>query len=80
MPLHAEAVERLEAWLDTAAIRDDGTGPLFRAAATARGGGHDGFRARQPSRRSIQLVIRKYARRLGLDPAVTMITTDPAPC
>lgn len=72
VPLHPEAMERLEAWLDTAAIRDDGTGPLFRAAATARGGGHDGFRGRQLSRRSIQLIIRKYARRLGLDPAVTV--------
>ncbi len=72
VPLHPEATERLEAWLATAAIRDEIAGPLFRAAATARGGGHDGFRGRQLSRRSIQLIIRKYARRLGLDPAMTV--------
>ncbi|MFH1109169.1 MAG: tyrosine-type recombinase/integrase, partial [Planctomycetota bacterium] len=42
-PLHPEAVERIEAWLDTAGIRDDADGPLFRAAKTARGRGHDGF-------------------------------------
>ncbi len=47
VPLHPEAMERLEAWLDTAAICHDGTGPLFRAAATARVGGHDDFQGRQ---------------------------------
>src|SRR5207248_6019939 len=31
IPLHPEARERLEEWLDTTAIRDDADGPLFRA-------------------------------------------------
>ncbi len=30
VPLHPEAAERLEAWLDIAGIRDDLRGPLFR--------------------------------------------------
>ena len=71
-PLHAEAVERIEAWLDSAAIRDDATGPLFRASRSARGSGRDGFRTRPLTRRAIQLLVKRYARELRLDPAVTV--------
>lgn len=47
VPLHLEAVERVVAWLATAAIADDRPGPLFRAAKSLRGAGRDGFR-REP--------------------------------
>ncbi|MGO8748252.1 MAG: tyrosine-type recombinase/integrase [Thermoguttaceae bacterium] len=71
-PLHAEAVERIEAWLDMAGIREEIDGPLFRATTTARGRGRDGFRNTALTRRAIQLLIRKYVRDLRLDPAVTV--------
>ena len=71
-PLHVEAVERLETWLGVGGIRDDVAGPLFRATRSARGRGHDGFTRRSISRRSIQLLIKKYCRRIGLDPAVSV--------
>ena len=71
VPLHPEAVERIEAWLDTAAIRDDAGGPLFRAVKHVDAG-RDGFRSASLTRRAIQLLIEQYVRRLGLDPAVTV--------
>ncbi len=71
-PLHPEAIDRIESWLDTAGIRDDGDGPLFRAAKTARGRGHDGFRPTSLSRRAVQLLVKRYVRHLHLDPAVTV--------
>jgi integrase/recombinase XerD len=71
-PLHAEAVERIEARLDAAAIRDDLDGPLFRVVKSARGRGRDGFRAGPLTRRAIQLLMKRYVRELRLDPAVTV--------
>jgi len=71
-PLHAEAVERIEAWLDAARIREDTDGPLFRATKSARGRGRDGFQAQPLTRRAIQLLIKRYVRELRLDPAVTV--------
>lgn len=72
VPLHPEGVERLEAWLDVAGTRNDGAGPLFRAALTARGEGREGFRATPLTRRAVQFLVKRYARRIGLDPAVTV--------
>jgi len=72
VPIHAEAVERLEDWLDTAGIRDDVNGPLFRATLTARGKGRDGFRSTRLSKRAIQSLVKQYARATALDPAVTV--------
>ena len=72
VPLHPEATERLEAWLDLASIREDAEGPLFRAALTARAQGRDGFRATPLTRRAIQYLVERYAQSLGLDPAVTV--------
>src|SRR5438128_2614688 len=46
VPLHPEAVERIEAWLDCAGIRDDASAALFRPTRTARGRGRDGFQPR----------------------------------
>jgi integrase/recombinase XerD len=71
MPLHPEAVERLEAWL---AIIGDGEpdGPLFRPLKTARGRGKDGFLPSTLTRRGLQYFVGRCVRRLGLDPNVTV--------
>jgi integrase/recombinase XerD len=72
VPLHPEAFERIEVWLDSVGIRTDDNGPLFRATRTARGCGYDGFRATPITRRAVQSLVKRYARVLGLDPAVTV--------
>ena len=72
VPLNLEAVERLVDWLGVAAITDDRPGPLFRPACSPRADGRDGFRSSHLTTRSVQLLVQKYARRLGLDPAVTV--------
>jgi integrase/recombinase XerD len=72
VPLHPEAFERLEVWLDMASIRHDLPGPLFRPAKTARGNGHDGFAARALSRRAVQFLIKGYVAALQLDPNVSV--------
>jgi integrase/recombinase XerD len=72
VPLHPEAVERLEEWIDTAAVRDEAESPLFRAALTARAYGQDGFRGTPLTRRAVQYLVKRYAAAVGLDPAVTV--------
>jgi integrase/recombinase XerD len=72
VPLHPEAVERLEEWLNVSADRDDRAGPLFRPAKAARGGGRHGFAARPMTRRAVQMLVESYVRRLGLDPNVSV--------
>jgi integrase/recombinase XerD len=72
VPIHAEAVERLEDWLSISAIRGDANGPLFRGTITARGKGSDGFNATPLSKRAIQALVKNHARMAGLDSAVTV--------
>jgi integrase/recombinase XerD len=72
VPLHMEAVERLAAWLTVAGIADDRAGSFFRAAKSPRGAGRDGFCREPMTTRSIQQLVRRYASRLRLDPAVTV--------
>ncbi len=72
VPLHPEAFERLDAWLDLAGIREESDGPLFRPPRSARGRGFDGFRRRSLGRRAVQHLVGRYVRRLGLDSAVTV--------
>ncbi len=72
VPLHPEAAERLEAWLDAADIRHDLAGPLFRPAQAARGQGKAGFAPRPMTRRAVQKLVEGYVRRLKLDPNVTV--------
>jgi len=71
VPLHPEAFERLDAWLDTAALRDV-SGPLFRPGRAARGFGRHGFRDEPLTRRAVQLLVERYVARLKLDPNVTV--------
>ena len=72
VPLHVEAVERLNLWLQTAEIVGDRQGSLFRPAATPRGKGVDGFIRRHMTTRAVENLVRKYAAQIGLDPAVTV--------
>lgn len=72
VPLHKEAEERLEAWLDAAGIRHELPGPLFRPVKTARGNGTQGFAPRPMTRRAVQKLVEGYIRRLKLDPNVTV--------
>ncbi len=72
VPLHAEAVERVEAWLDAAGIRDDLGGAMFRPMRTARSEGRDGFAARPMTRRAVQFLVKRYVAALPLDPNVSV--------
>jgi integrase/recombinase XerD len=72
VPLHPEAFEKIELWLETAKIRLEADAPLFRPTATARGRGFDGFLPRLLTRRSVQFLVDRYVRSVGLDPAVTV--------
>ena len=71
MPLHPEAVERLEDWLAVIGA-DESSEPLFRPLKTARGHGKDGFLPSPLTRRGVQYLVERYVRKLGLDPNVTV--------
>ncbi len=72
VPMHPEAFERLDRWIEVAGIRDDTNGAIFRPPQTARGRGFDGFRTKGLSRRAVQHLVARYVLRLGLDPHVTV--------
>jgi integrase/recombinase XerD len=72
VPVHPEAAERLQHWLDVAGICAQTHGALFRPATNSRDQGKGGFVARPLTRRAIQSLIKDYARRLRLDPHVTV--------
>jgi integrase/recombinase XerD len=72
VPLHLEAAERLEAWLDAAGIRDDLSRALFRPSIGAWGRGRQGFAPRPMTTRAVQKLVEAYVRQLGLDPNVTV--------
>ena len=71
VPLHSEAVERVELWLDTAGIRE-ARGALFRPCRSARGVGAMGFADHPLTRRAVQLLVQRYVARQKLDPNVTV--------
>jgi len=71
MPLHPEAVERLEEWF-AALGPTDPSEPMFRPLKSARGQGGDGFLPSPLTRRGIQYLVQRYVRKLGLDPNVTV--------
>jgi integrase/recombinase XerD len=72
VPLHPEAIERLEAWIEVAGIRVDLAGPLFRPMTVSRGNGNTGFGDTPLTRRAVQKLVKGYARKLSLDPHVTV--------
>jgi len=71
VPLHPEAAERLETWIEVQANCEEGA-PLFRPVKTPRGKGEDGFLSTPLTRRGIQYLVDRYVRKLGLDPNVTV--------
>jgi integrase/recombinase XerD len=71
VPLHPEAFERIEVWLDAAELRGS-SGALFRPCRSARGHGKHGFLDWPLSRRAVQLLVERYVARLQLDPNVTV--------
>jgi len=72
VPLHLEAGERLEAWLDIAGIREDRAKPLFRPATAAWGKTHTRFSPKPMTRRAVQKLVESYVKQMGLDPNVTV--------
>ncbi len=72
VPLHVEAVERLNLWIELSDVNEDRKAPLFRPVATPRGHGFDGFTRRPLTTRAIEKLVRKYVTELGLDPAITV--------
>lgn len=72
VPLHAEAVERLEAWLTVAGIVGESQTAMFRPPITSRRSGRDGFATRFLTRRAVQSLMKNYVVRLGLDSHVTV--------
>jgi integrase/recombinase XerD len=71
VPLHPEAFERLDAWLEAAGLRES-RGALFRPVRAARGHGRHGFRGEPLTRRAVQLLVERHVNRLKLDPNVTV--------
>lgn len=71
MPMHPEAVERLEEWLGVIGP-SEASEPLFRPLKTARGKGTDGFLPSPLTRRGLQYMVGRYVLRLRLDPNVTV--------
>ena len=67
-----EAVERFCRWLDVAGIRDDLDGPLFRPPLSPRGKGRDGFKRKHLTTRAMQLMVKKYVTKTGINPHVTV--------
>lgn len=72
VPVHLEAAERLEAWLDIAGIRGEFGQPLFRPTIAAWGHPRQAFAPRPMSTRAVQKLVEAYVRQLGLDPNVTV--------
>ena len=66
------AASRVNAWIELAGIEKDRSGPLFRSAKSARGKGRDGFKRERLGVRSIQRLIKKYCRAVGIDEAVSV--------
>jgi integrase/recombinase XerD len=72
VPVHLEAAERLEAWMDIAGIRSELGQPMFRPSIAAWGHDRHGFAPRPMTTRAVQKLVEGYVRRLGLDPNVTV--------
>jgi integrase/recombinase XerD len=70
VPLHIEAVERLDEWIAVAKLQE--TGALFRPVKTARGRGKKGFLDQALTRRAVQYLVSRYVKRLGLDTNITV--------
>lgn len=72
VPLHPEAVERLELWREILGPDANSLLAIFRPARTARGRGWDGFMPRALSTRGVEYLVERYVRRLMLDTNITV--------
>jgi integrase/recombinase XerD len=72
VPLHPEAFERLDSWIQLAGIGQVPSASLFPPTKSPRGEGRDGFRGTPLTRRSVELLVHRYASTLGLDPGITV--------
>ena len=72
VPVHLEAAERLEAWLDIAGIRGELGWSLFPPTIAAWGRERQSFASRPMTTRAVQKLVEEYVRQLGLDPNVTV--------
>jgi integrase/recombinase XerD len=72
VPLHPEAIERIELWLDASRLRGELSSALFRPLAKSRDEGASGFAAKPLTRRAIQKLVETAVDRLGLDPHVSV--------
>ena len=72
VPLHPEAFERLDAWMQLSGIAQVPIAPLFPPSRSPRGEGRDGFGEAAMSRRAIEFLVHRYASTLGLDPGITV--------
>ena len=71
IPLHLEAVERLNAWISL--LPDEPRqSPLFRPTRSPRCQGRTGFRSTSITERSVAKLVRKYADAAQLDPQVSV--------
>ena len=69
VPLHPEAVERLETWLDAGGIAQTATGHSSGPRDRRTGRGKDGFQPRAMTRRAVQHLIYMWVRRVGAGPS-----------
>jgi integrase/recombinase XerD len=72
VPLNREAVDRIDAWLKQSGLREKEHAFMFPPVKSPRGCGKDRFHERQLTPRAAQLLVARYVRALGLDPAVTV--------
>lgn len=72
VPLHSEAIERIELWLDVADRRDIPSMPMFPPVAKSRDEGRSGFANTPLTRRAIQKLVDNAVDRLGLERSITV--------
>lgn len=70
--LHPEAVERCQDWIQRSRINEDTDGPLFRPSLSPQKKGFDGFHRNSLTVRSIEKLMKKYVRQLGLSDDITV--------
>jgi integrase/recombinase XerD len=70
--LHPEGVERLAEWLAIVGIPGDPEEPLFCPSRSPQKKGWDGFLPRALTVRSVEKLVKKYARQVGLDSQITV--------
>lgn len=71
-PVPPGVLTLVNAWIEKAAISEDRSGPLFRPGASPRGKGFDGFKRKRLTVSTIQKLVKKYCKEVGIDQAVSV--------